>query len=144
MAKARTIGSRLKELREELGHTQAEFAARFGVAARTAQSYERDEAPPSAAFLKALADNDVDLNELLTGRALRRAPSNDPAAFTAIVTSKSKLAQQPGELDLEVLQPVLREAIEEAQSAKDIDWARTTQRFAATYARNYGAMRGRK
>ena len=144
MAKAKTIGSRLKELREELGLTQTEFAARFGVSARAAQSYERNEAPPSAAFLKNLADKDVDLNELLTGRPLRRHRSSDPATFTTIVTSKTKLVHQPGELDLDVLQHVLRDAIEEARSVEDIDWSLKTQRFAAQYARRYGEVRTRR
>lgn len=143
MAKARTIGSRLRDLREEWSLTQHEFAAKFGLSTRTAQSYERDEAAPSAAFLLKLAEQNIDLNELLTGHPHRVGAGSDSANFTTIVTVKDKSAPQPGELDIEVLEVVLRSAIDEAKQAKNLDWQRTAQRFAAMYARQFGAMRGR-
>lgn len=140
---SRTIGSRLKELRQSLGLTQQEFAKRFGLPARTAQSYERDEALPSAAFLQQLAAQNVDINELLAGYPLRRPAKQDAATYTTIVTVEGGGTHQPGELDLEVLEWVLRNAIEEARTAKHIDWQRTAHRFAAMYARRFGELHSR-
>ena len=136
----RTIGSRLKELRQSLGLTQQEFAKRFGLPARTAQSYERDEALPSASFLQQLANQNVDINELLTGFPLRPPAKHGAASYTTIVTVEGGGPHQPGELDPEVLEWVLRNAIEEARTAKHIDWHRTAQRFAALYARRFGEI----
>jgi transcriptional regulator with XRE-family HTH domain len=139
----RTVGSRLRELREGLNLTQQEFAKRFGVPARTSQSYERDEVAPSAAFLKKLADQNIDINELLTGRPYRHEAKGS-AGYTAIVATDSEALHLPGELDLEVLETVLRDAIEEARSAKHIHWARTVQRFAMMYARRFGELHPKK
>lgn len=141
--KAQRIGARLKEIRETMEMTQAAFAQRFGLSSRTAQSYERGDTYPSGELLAALAEQGVDINLLLAGRQARRAGSGDDATYTSIVTRPGRSPLQPGELDLEVLQPILQAAIEEARGAKDIDWARTAQRFAYSYARHFGEVRGR-
>jgi len=142
MARTRTIGSRLRDLRKELRLTQVEFAERFGISARAAQSYERDEVLPSAQFLQKLAESNIDLNELLTGRILRRSTGSDAQGYSTVVTPRSKIIPQAGELDVEILKPVLQSTVEQAKGAKDIDWLRTAQRFASAYARHYGEKRG--
>ena len=143
--KERRIGSRLRNAREEMGLTQAAFAQRFGLSPRTAQSYERGDTYPSGELLAALAELGIDITEILSGRPVKRSvASAEDANFTSIVTHPARSPLQPGELDLEVLQPVLQATIEESRAAKDIDWARTAQRFAYSYARQYGEIRGRR
>ncbi|WP_374377251.1 helix-turn-helix domain-containing protein [Dongia sp.] len=138
------IGLRLKAIREAMDLTQAQFAERFGLSTRTAQSYERGDTYPSGEMLVALSGLGIDLNELLTGRPARRPDQKGEVHYTSIVTHSRHAPLQPGELDLDVLEPVLQAAIEEARTAKDMDWKRTAQRFAALYARQFGEVRGRR
>ena len=60
-----TVGKRLEHMRAHV--TQREFAATLGVALRTYQNYERDERPPSAEVLRAVAGLGWNPTWLLTG-----------------------------------------------------------------------------
>lgn len=68
-----SIGSRLLEVREQLGKTQSDFAAiaaAAGVPGATRQSqakYEKGLATPSAAYLAAIAAAGADVLYILTG-----------------------------------------------------------------------------
>lgn len=94
--------------------------------------------------MQQLAAQNIDINELLTGYPLRRPVKQDAATYTTIVTVEGGGTHQPGELDLEVLEWVLRNAIEEARTAKHIDWQRTAHRFAALYARRFGELQAQR
>jgi len=61
------IGERLKQIRDDSEQGQGEFAARFGVPARTYQSWERGESWPSCAFLQEMAKAGINVNWVLIG-----------------------------------------------------------------------------
>jgi len=62
----REIGKRLKELRG--GSNQRDFAGRTGGVQQTISKYERGEIPRSWLFLARLAEANIDITELLTGK----------------------------------------------------------------------------
>ena len=60
------FGKRLRELRKEKGYTQAEFAARVGIAQNTLSQFENEIAMPSIPVLIAIAQTlDVSTDFLL-------------------------------------------------------------------------------
>ena len=65
------IGRRLREERVRLGYTQAAFAALGGVLVNAQGKYERGLRSPSALYLARLAEIDVDVIYILTGRCKR-------------------------------------------------------------------------
>lgn len=66
------IGKRLREERVRLSYTQDAFAAVGGVLVNAQGKYERGLRSPSAVYLSRLADIDVDLLYVLTGRRSTR------------------------------------------------------------------------
>ncbi len=62
-----TIGKRLKEERERLQQTQAEFAALVAATKRSQINWEKGTAMPNAAYLAAIASAGADVNYILTG-----------------------------------------------------------------------------
>ncbi|WP_456026776.1 helix-turn-helix domain-containing protein [Pseudomonas capeferrum] len=64
------IGKRIKEERIRLNYTQEAFAAVGGVLVNAQGNYERGRRSPNAIYLSRLADIDVDLLYVLTGRRL--------------------------------------------------------------------------
>lgn len=66
------IGERLREERVRLKFTQVAFAAVGGVLANTQYKYEVGLRSPSALYLARLAEIEVDLVYVLTGRRSRR------------------------------------------------------------------------
>lgn len=72
-----TIGSRLEHIRAS--STQREFAQSLGVALRTYQNYERNERPPSAELLQAVASRGWNPTWVLTGEGDERLPPSADA-----------------------------------------------------------------
>ncbi|PZP61199.1 MAG: transcriptional regulator [Delftia acidovorans] len=76
-----SIGARLKEVREELGLSQTEFAQiaeKAGVPGATRQSqakYEKGLAAPSAAYLATIAAAGADVLYILTGQRIQQPVS---------------------------------------------------------------------
>ena len=62
------IGKRLREERVRLGYTQEVLATIGGVMVNAQGNYERGQRSPDARYLSRLADVDVDLLYVLTGR----------------------------------------------------------------------------
>ena len=65
------LAERLREARHRLGLTQADLAERLGIPYRTLQDGERGLSLPGARILEAYARENVDINWLLTGIAVR-------------------------------------------------------------------------
>jgi transcriptional regulator with XRE-family HTH domain len=65
------LAERLREARHRLGLTQADLAERLGIPYRTLQDGERGLSLPGAKILEAYARENVDINWLLTGIAVR-------------------------------------------------------------------------
>ncbi|WP_169400898.1 helix-turn-helix domain-containing protein [Thalassobaculum salexigens] len=65
------LAERLREARHRLGLTQADLAERLGIPYRTLQDGERGLSLPGAKILEAYARQNVDINWLLTGIAVR-------------------------------------------------------------------------
>ncbi|WP_122767810.1 helix-turn-helix domain-containing protein [Pseudomonas lurida] len=66
------LGERLREERQRLRYTQAAFAAVGGVLANAQHKYEAGLRSPSAVYLARLAEIEVDLLYVLTGRRSHR------------------------------------------------------------------------
>lgn len=66
------LAERLREARHRLGLTQADLAERLGIPYRTLQDGERGLSLPGAKILEAYARENVDINWLLTGIAVRK------------------------------------------------------------------------
>lgn len=62
------ISERLKEVRDALGLSQQAMADQLGVSLRSQQNYEAGKRTPDAEYLAALAEKDVDIQYVLTGR----------------------------------------------------------------------------
>jgi transcriptional regulator with XRE-family HTH domain len=62
------IGRRLREERIRLGYNQTDFAAVGGVLVNAQGKYERGQRSPNALYLARVADIEVDLVYVLTGR----------------------------------------------------------------------------
>ncbi len=73
-----SIGSRLREVREELKKNQTEFAGLAGATRQTQSNYEKGERAPDAIYLAAIADAGADVQYILTG--VRSAISNVPVS----------------------------------------------------------------
>ncbi|MFX4223314.1 MAG: helix-turn-helix domain-containing protein [Thalassobaculum sp.] len=65
------LAERLREARHRLGLTQTDLAERLGIPYRTLQDGERGLSLPGAKILEAYARENVDINWLLTGIAVR-------------------------------------------------------------------------
>lgn len=130
------IGQRLRKVRDDLGLTQTEMASRVSVSPRTWQSWERAEYYPTAEALRFLAEQGVDVNWVLTGNmALPTQTSTQDAASSSIVVSaKERGRVDPGELVIDILTPLLRQAVDDAKKVEDIDWLATATKFAMQYA----------
>ncbi len=66
-ARMSTIGERLKEQREGLGYSQADFAASGGIKVRAQINYEQGKRMPDADYLARIAAAGADVNYILTG-----------------------------------------------------------------------------
>lgn len=65
---AREMGARLKDERERLGHSQADFAAMCGISKTSLGGYERGETSPNMMMMMVFADFGVDPVFVMTGR----------------------------------------------------------------------------
>lgn len=70
-----TFGQRLKEERERIGLSQADFGALAGVSKVSQINYEKDVRSPDAKYLCALHENEVDTCYLLSGVRAANGPS---------------------------------------------------------------------
>lgn len=139
------IGQRLRKVRDDLGLTQTEMASRVSVSPRTWQSWERAEYYPTAEALRFLAEQGVDVNWVLTGNMALPAQTStqDGASSSIIVSAKERGRVDPGELVIDILTPLLRQAVEDAKKVEDIDWLATATKFAMQYALKYAERQRR-
>lgn len=139
------IGQRLRKVRDDLGLTQTEMASRVGVSPRTWQSWERAEYYPTAEALRFLAEQGVDVNWVLTGNMTLPAQSStqDGASSSIVVSAKERGRVDPGELVIDILTPLLRQAVDDAKKVEDIDWLATATKFAMQYALKYAERQRR-
>ncbi|GEQ77441.1 hypothetical protein CTTA_4446 [Comamonas testosteroni] len=72
------FGGRLAATRTSLQLTQDEMADRLGVSKRSYCAYEAGDTSPNAKILAALAECDVDLAYLLTGRKSQHSVAQEP------------------------------------------------------------------
>ncbi|WP_231886091.1 helix-turn-helix domain-containing protein [Bordetella ansorpii] len=78
-ARLDNFGERLREERQRLGMSQAEFGAAGGVLKQAQLKYEKGERTPDAAYLAAIAQAGADVQYLLTGsRAFTPPPPISP------------------------------------------------------------------
>lgn len=66
-----SIGERVKEERERLGHSQEEFASAAGIHRNTQAKYERGEGTPDANYLAAVESIGADISYIVTGEKRR-------------------------------------------------------------------------
>jgi len=139
------IGQRLRKVRDDLGLTQTEMASRVSVSPRTWQSWERAEYYPTAEALRFLAEQGEDVNWVLTGNMALPAQTStqDGASSSIIVSAKERGRVDPGELVIDILTPLLRQAVEDAKKVEDIDWLATATKFAMQYALKYAERQRR-
>ena len=139
------IGQRLRKVRDDLGLTQTEMASRVSVSPRTWQSWERAEYYPTAEALRFLAEQGVDVNWVLTGNMTLPAQTStqDGASSSIVVSAKERGRVDPGELVIDILTPLLRQAVEDAKKVEDIDWLATATKFAMQYALKYAERQRR-
>lgn len=139
------IGQRLRKVRDDLGLTQTEMASRVSVSPRTWQSWERAEYYPTAEALRFLAEQGVDVNWVLTGNMTLPAQSStqDGASSSIVVSAKERGRVDPGELVIDILTPLLRQAVDDAKKVEDIDWLATATKFAMQYALKYAERQRR-
>lgn len=139
------IGQRLRKVRDDLGLTQTEMASRVSVSPRTWQSWERAEYYPTAEALRFLAEQGVDGNWVLTGNMTLPAQSStqDGASSSIVVSAKERGRVDPGELVIDILTPLLRQAVDDAKKVEDIDWLATATKFAMQYALKYAERQRR-
>jgi transcriptional regulator with XRE-family HTH domain len=139
------IGQRLRKVRDDLGLTQVEMASRVRVASRTWQSWERAEYYPTAEALGFLAEQGVDINWVLTGNmtAPTQTSTQDAASSSIVVSAKDRAHVDPGELVIDILTPLLRQAVEDAKKVEDIDWLGTATKFALQYSLKYAERQRR-
>lgn len=69
------IGTRLREERERLGHTQDAFAAIAAIGKRALIHYEKGERSPDAVFLATISKAGADVLYILTGSRHPSAPA---------------------------------------------------------------------
>ncbi|MBR9973064.1 helix-turn-helix domain-containing protein [Magnetospirillum sulfuroxidans] len=139
------IGQRLRKVRDDLGLTQTEMASRVSVSPRTWQSWERAEYYPTAEALRFLAEQGVDVNWVLTGNMAlpTQASTQDGASSSIVVSAKERGRVDPGELVIDILTPLLRQAVDDAKKVEDIDWLATATKFAMQYALKYAERQRR-
>lgn len=72
------------------------------------------------------------MNWALTGNMAlpAQASKQDGASSSIVVSAKERSRVNPGELAIDVLTPLLRQAVEDAKKVEDIDWLATATKFA--------------
>lgn len=90
------LGARLREARDKLGITQAEFAELVGVERKTQGSYEAGKTLPKRQYFAALAQIGVDVPYVLTGQKLgvEDRPIDRPFIRTALLPAVAVPAPQ--------------------------------------------------
>ena len=63
-----SIGSRLKQERNSLGYTQAQFCTIAGVKPQSQVNYEKDKRSPDAKYLSLIAEAGADIQYIITGQ----------------------------------------------------------------------------
>lgn len=71
------LNERLREIRENAGRSQSDFAQLTGVSLRSQQQYEKGNVSPSAEYLQKLHAAGYDVNYLLTGKRQAEMLSNE-------------------------------------------------------------------
>ncbi len=79
---ASTIGEKIKEVRENLGISQSEFAGRIGVTASLVSQYEKAVKKPSAEILDSISKNFAVSIDYIFGRT----PVNELLADEQVVS----------------------------------------------------------
>lgn len=78
-----TIGDRLREERERLGFSQAEFAALADKSERTQVDWEKGVSFPNAKNLEAFAEAGADVAYVVTGRAWGQSSTVKPVVLSS-------------------------------------------------------------
>ena len=123
-------GERIKEERQRLKLTQADFAKLAGVSRQSQANYETEEREPGAAYLMNLRDQ-VDVLYILSGRR-SRAVDIDSKVVEAILNAIDGWAaetkrQIPQDIKAELLALFLKQAMSTGKLEKD--WMRLTLRL---------------
>lgn len=106
-----SINERLKIARETLGMTQKSVAKAFGISYRSWQDYEGGVNPPGWKAIEGLANLGININWLLSGYGQVKTGSDE----------KAKVAYQPDELEVRVIQAFL-EIVSESSNLKEEDF----------------------
>lgn len=80
-------GARIRQIREKLGKTQAQFAELAEVTARAQRNYESDLRIPNVSYLASLALSDIDVGYILTGFETRHFDIGEIEAFKWLADS---------------------------------------------------------
>lgn len=123
-------GERIKEERQRLKLTQADFAKLAGVSRQSQANYEVEEREPGALYLINLYDQ-VDVPYILTGRR-SSAGGIDPKVVEAILNAIDGWADEtkrkvPQDIKAELLALFLKQAMSSGKLEKD--WMKQTLRL---------------
>lgn len=83
------FAARLREVRKARGKNQTDFARMGGVGLGSQSRYEKAETEPGVAYLALLAQHDVDVGYLLTGRISDGSIDPDLSAVASAVSQLS-------------------------------------------------------
>lgn len=123
-------GERIKEERQRLKLTQADFAKLAGVSRQSQANYEVEEREPSALYLINLYDQ-VDVPYILSGRR-GNAGGIDPKVVEAILNAIDGWADEtnrrvPQDIKAEMLTLFLKQAM--STGKLETDWMKQTLRL---------------
>ena len=88
------ISNRLKQERERLGFTQAQFAGLGMITSRSQQNYETTDRKPDAGYLAEIAKVGADVQYIVTGQYSETKLSNEEQQLLAAFRSASPQVRQ--------------------------------------------------
>ncbi|WP_434147965.1 helix-turn-helix domain-containing protein [Methylocaldum gracile subsp. desertum] len=95
-----SFGSRLREERERLGMSQAEFGALGGVKRLAQANYEADKRDPDVTYLMALAEKGVDVFYLVSGVREKDKDEYFEARSWVLTTLSTMLGFEADDIDM--------------------------------------------
>lgn len=125
-----TAGERIKEERQRLGLTQADFGDRAAVSKRTQVNYEQGKRSPDAEYLLGLAMAGADVLYIVTGERKPAAPDafNDGLAWQILVVMEEALLAKRKRLTPNKKGELFRLLYEHSKAAGKVERS-TVERF---------------
>jgi transcriptional regulator with XRE-family HTH domain len=101
------FAGRLREERERLGMSQAQFGSLGGIGKLTQLKYEKGDRSPSVEYLHRVAQSGVDIDYLVLGIRVPIQPDPTPRGVLAALLSEGGKYPMPSEVDAGLLANVI-------------------------------------